>query len=273
MNKTKLFVLLASPLLPFALSQAQTILLAEDFADFSEGNIHGQNGWTVSGGSETQHQIETTGGLSFESGPVSHLGGDNLVRIDGGSEQYASVNFGAQSGESLYLSFLFNRDGGNFFMLGFTEGDLPASGGEVAGAGGRFSSNAVSARIGSNVFASGTRDEVGEGIAHGSETILYVGKLFKSGESGDNYDRFAFAVNPASLSEPSEWAFTGEFDTGLASVDTLWFRGGGEASTDFAVDVLRVGTSYDAVVIPEPSTYAALVGLLALAFAAYRRRR
>lgn len=109
-----------------------------------------------------------------------------------------------------------------------------------AGAGGRFSNSNAQARIGSNVFSSGTRDEVGN-LSHGSNTILYVGKLFTSDPAG-NYDRFSYTINPTTLVEPV-WDYTAEFDTGLNAVDTLWFRAGGEANSDFAVDMLRVGTN------------------------------
>lgn len=39
------------------------------------------------------------------------------------------------------------------------------------------------------------------------------------------------------------------------------------------LDQIRIGETWDAVVIPEPSTYTALIGLLALGLVAWRRRR
>lgn len=151
MKSKHVYSLFAATLLPFTLCHAQaSVILVEDFVALSGGNLHGQNGWVVSGGSTTQHQVQTTGGLSYTSpsNTVIHQGGSNLVRIGGNTEQFAALNFGAQSGDSLYVSFLFERTAGNFFMLGFTQGALPASGGPVAGGGARFSNIDARARIG-----------------------------------------------------------------------------------------------------------------------------
>lgn len=272
---TKTLALLLLPLV--GVSQA-AVILEEDFESFTAGDLHNQGDWTVTSiatTTTTNHVVDTTGGLSYSGGAVNHSGGSNLINTSLGAEEYAYTDFASQNGDAVYMSFLLNRTDGGFFMLGLKNG-APTSTSNLAGAGGRFGVTDVRARIGSNVFNSSNRDvaETTPATEHGSETILYVGKLFKSTSgTAQNYDRFSFTMNPTSLSEPTTWDATGSFDTGLNSVDTLWFRGPAESNADWEVDMLRVGTTYDAVVVPEPGNFALISALLLGAMAVARRRR
>jgi hypothetical protein len=61
-------------------------------------------------------------------------------------------------------------------------------------------------------------------------------------------------------------------DSAATGVNTVKLEYGSNASG--MIDEFRYGTSWAAVTtaVPEPSTYAALAGLAAVAFAAWRRR-
>jgi len=257
-------------------SQLQAALIfEEDFSSgFNTGNIHNQGDWEVSGGSTTQHQI-VSGGLSYSDGDVNHQGGNLNAMTAGGTEQYASAGFASQTGD-IYLSALIQRNSGGFFMVGLTGLDganMPGSAGSVAGAGFRISNTEALARVFSDLSSGPTRVEVGN-FAHNNETVLMVGKLFKSDPNG-NYDSFSYTVNPTSLNEPTNWLATAVAvdetnGIGLDFIDTVWFRAGGGGGHDYETDMIRVGTTYSAVVIPEPTT--ALLGGLGL-LALLRRRR
>lgn len=255
------------------------VIYTEDFSTgYTAGNIHGQNGWVVSGASTTQHTIHISPGLSWTSpsGAVSHNGGDNSVLVVGGTEQYASVGIGSRTDETIYFSFLLrrNEEAGQFFMLGLTRGALPTNAGSVAGAGGFVQRHDGSGggRIGSNVFNSGTRAEALNFGLPGDTTALFVGRLTKTDPNG-NYNQLSYAFNPDTLteSEVSWMDLTFNNTTGLNSVDRLWFRAGG-GTENFSVDMLRVGTTFDTVLIPEPGTLV-LVGIALGSLLLFRRRR
>jgi hypothetical protein len=263
-TKQRLTILLTAAALSAGVVRAD-VLISENFSGFDTGNIDGQNGWSVSGNSESQHTI-ISGGLSFTSGDVVHNGGTQKIRINGTTQQYASTTFTSQGGD-IYFSFLFSHVAGNFFMLGLTEG-APTDASNLAGAGVlRDNEPRVGGRIGSNVFSPDTRvDSTNVAFSTG----LIVGKLSKS-DSEKNYDTFSFLVNPNSLDEPETWTRTITRDTGLENVDTLWFRAGSSGTQTFHVDMIRVGTTFDAVVIPEPGTLA-LVGIALGSLLLFRRR-
>lgn len=271
-------LLLLTPLL-----SRGAVIYTEDFSGYDTGNIGGQNDWVVSGTSTTQHVIASSG-LSWTSpsGAVSHNGGANSINTLGGTEQYASVGIGTRTDDSIYFSFLVRRntDGGQFFMLGLTQGALPETGGNVAGAGGYFTranlNNAGGGRIGSNVFSGGTRSEagiftlLGDGDGGPGPTALYVGKLTKTDPSG-NYNSLSFTINPDSTMESALTWTNLTFETGLDSVDRLWFRTSG-STENLSIDMLRVGTTFDTVVIPEPGTLV-LMGIALGSLLLFRRRR
>ena len=264
-----------SAIIPLALAltasnASASVIYNEDFSGFTTGNIDGQSGWNVSGSSTTAFEI-VDGGLSYSNGDVSHQGGSQNVKANtGGNEFAAFVNFGSRSDDELYFSFLFNPNE-NFFLVGLTEGSISGGGVNPAGGAARFNQENSRGRL---FDSSSNNSEFGD-IASGSN-ILYVGKISKSvSGAGENYDTMSFMVNPDSLVEgggSNTWTNIGStFDTGLSSLDTFYFRGPNETG-DHGIDMLRVGTTFGDVVVPEPSTYAGIFGFVALGFVVSRRK-
>ena len=266
-NKTLLILLL--PLM--GVSHA-ALIYDEDFSGFTTGNIDGQSSWDVSGASTTAYQIET-GGLSYTNGDVNHSGGGQNVKANtGGNELAAFVNFGSRSDDELYFSFLFDQNE-NFFLVGLTEGSITGGGATPAGGAARFRGGSDESR--GRLLDSSSNSEFGGSVTTSGQTILYVGRISKSTPgAANNYDDMSFLVNPSSLDEGSQtWTDIGSpFDTGLSSLDTFYFRGPNE-NADHGIDMLRVGTTFDDVVIPEPSTLALVSLFLGAAMVVQMRQR
>jgi hypothetical protein len=85
-------------------------------------------------------------------------------------------------------------------------------------------------------------------------------------------DFSVFADGIAPGTQPALWnaTITATLEDDF-SFNGVAIRNGG-AQTEFREDNILIGDSY-AVVVPEPSTYAAIIGLLALGIVALRRRR
>ena len=267
--------ILALLLLPLAGVSQAAVILDQDFESFSAGDVAGQGNWTFTDvavdSNDSNHVIETSGGLSYSSGSVNHSGGSNFLRTDGPGEDFASVTFASQDADAIYLSFLAENVGDRFHTLGLSD-SVPTSTTGFPMGGSQFNGANAWARIGSDVF--GSSDDRQGTLEHNGDLVLYVGKLFKSTPGPtENYDSFSYLLNPTTLTEPTSWHATAVSDTGFASVDTLLLRGAAESSTDFKMDMIRVGDTYDAVVVPEPGNFALISALFLGAVAVARRRR
>lgn len=243
------------------------ILYVQDFNSLDDGALDGQAGFSVASGNATY--TVTEGGLSYTNGPVVHTGtGNHLALVGHSNENPASVGFTEQTSD-VYFSFLFQATGSaTFLWMAFSDdADFNSSGAAIAGFDG--SNRAVFGRL-----RDGGGNNTNSTTAGGwdfNDTYLVVGRLSKSDPNG-NYDSLSVLLDPDSLSEPATWGATVTGDIGIDSLDTLVFRVGGSSNYRYNIDMLRVGESFDAVVIPEPRLYAPLAGLLALALVLRRRR-
>jgi len=90
-----------------------------------------------------------------------------------------------------------------------------------------------------------------------------------------NMNFSAALVSGASVVTPFtvSWAFAGAFNTSAVSEFALYWGDGQTDGTAVLQSVGLAATGSTSSAVPEPSTYAALAGLCALGFAAWRRRR
>lgn len=288
-NLTK-FLLPISVLCAAAAVQAQNTVI--DFSGFTPGTIDGQSGWSVSNFTDRANVV--SGGLTYTNGAVSHNGGSQSLQLFGGNradmglpadpitnptigEARASVGINPiPGGSTFFFSFLVNHNSGdNFLWLAFGNSAVDDNGIVSALLQNQNIDGAPQPRLRSRV-----RDTAGGQTANGGTaaydmgnniTRLIVGKVDFGGLDANT--SITLWLDPTSLTEAGNAASThinAGRNMGVAELNTLWIRKGGNDGNAF-VDQIMIGDSWEAVVVPEPSTYAALLGLLALGFVAWRR--
>ncbi|MCC5846727.1 MAG: PEP-CTERM sorting domain-containing protein [Verrucomicrobia bacterium] len=250
-----------------------TLIYSQDFESLDTGDLHNQAGFTVDSGTRT-YTVVDTGGLSYTSGSVAHGGGDQrliLSRTNGGLFSAAHVSFTPTDADEVYFSFLFryasaSSSNSMFFALSDSVSLNKSAASVFVG-----SPNSFQARVypDSPDFADAETDNFGSPAAN--TTYLMVGRVSKT-TPGGNYNRLELLANPDSLTAPATWGGTVDLDMTIDELDRLYFFIGG-SSNDFQMDDIRVGTSYDSVVIPEPGTLVLLGIALGAAFLATRRRK
>ena len=242
-----------------------TIILSDFNApDFAEGELDGQGGWSVAGA--TGDHTVAAGGLTYTSGAVNHNGGSQHLNLSSasGAEPRASLGLGAESLDSagtFYFSYLFEY-GTQFNWIAF--GDASAN-----------DNGSLGIAISSNNFQLRARDSAGGQTAtniagaNAGGTRLVVGKIdFNPAGSST----LSVSVDPDSRDEPAVWDQTASRTLNITDIDTLWIRKGGSGNPD-NFDYILMGSTYDAVVIPEPKAWAFVFGAVAMLCLFIRRRR
>ncbi|MEX2607661.1 MAG: PEP-CTERM sorting domain-containing protein [Kiritimatiellia bacterium] len=271
---TGLIVMSAALLL---MQTASAALLAYDgFDEYADGTLasnNGGSGWTSSWDSNTVTADVQSGGLSYSNGSISINGGSKAITVFGSNtnnEQAILRSFTpTTSNGNLYFSYLVQSntsDVDDFYRMLLTATE---SRNEAGGGIGDVQTGA--AEFGARVGKTGPDASTGDTYATGT-TYFLVGKL--SSQGGTAYDQLEMWINPSSSTEGaadlSVSSNTGETDMvnwGMRSVNV-------NNSGDKVFDEFRVGTTYNAVTIPEPGTFALMAGaLVVLALTEHRRRR
>lgn len=260
-----------------ALPAAATPIASDSFDSYSTGALAGNNGGTGWGGAwATVNTFANTdvvaGGLSYSAGDVNINGGAQSLLIDmtpgelsGISDGLLSRALGSSQTGTVYMSLLF-RDAVNpdlpatdFVQWGFDTGTTNPNT-SVMRRNGTFQSRSTTTS--SNSADSGISTAVGQ-------TFLLV---MKAQRTGTNYDNIALYLNPTTLTEPVSADAVATANSGIASLDNFVSRSAfHELGDAFQIDAISIGTAYEDVVVPEPTSLALLAmgGLLA----ARRRRR
>jgi len=184
---------------------------------------------------------------------------------------YITRTFTAQSGD-VYVSFLFQKgagvDNNDFYNFQLSNG-ATGNTSNALGVGIRNATgNPFFARVGSSsdnaTTDSGTNSTVGE-------TFLVVAKFSKDGST--EYNRTDLFLNPTSSSEPLIADATATANvTGLTQISLFNLRNySPEAGDTLLIDELRIGTTF-ASVIPEPTSFALIAGLMSTIWIMLRRR-
>ena len=269
---TKRTLILSLIALTSVTAQGQ-IISQEAFDSLSTGNLDGQGGWAYTGGNANGAAGDGTvvsGGLSYSGGTVSHPAGVNRLSLSGGGESRFALTLPntISAGETFYVSFLLNHvSGDHFTWLGIGGGALD----QASSVSFALQSNNHRTRVVDASNGTAQQSGGGAGLITG-QTRLVAAEIFFGGDTANS--TMTMYLDPISVIQGDNTAIHTDSgrNIGVTELNTLWMRKGGNAGvTD--IDQIRIGESWEAVVIPEPTTYAALFGLLAIGFVAWRRRR
>ncbi len=249
------------------------VIFAETFDGLTAGNLDGQAGWAYTGGNDNgtaDHATVAVGGLSYSSGTVSHPAGTNRLSLFGGGESRFALTLPdtIAANETFYVSFLLNHvSGDHFTWLGIGGGALD----QASSVSFALQSSAHRTRVIDAGGGTSQQSGGGAGLIQG-QTRLVVAEIFFGGDTANS--TMTMYLDPTSVVQGENTAIHTDAgrNIGVTELNTLWMRKGASAG-EANIDQIRIGESWDAVVIPEPSTYAALIGLLALVFVARRRLR
>jgi len=189
---------------------------------------------------------------SFSWGPSLWANGfaelDSAISADATADYYFSFLARASATNSLLISFEISNGGNQRLQAGVEGSSFFATSADPAadtGTGGTF-----------NV----------------DTTYFIVGKM--SIGATDTISMAAFGPGDSvPTAEPATWTATGSSAiTGSGTLSRLRFRAYGGDAGQTVLDEVRFGTSWDAVAVPEPSSYGTVVAFLALSATLLRRR-
>lgn len=247
------------------------VIFSDGFESPTPGDpVSGQGGWQGTGGNAEEWTV-TAGGVSN----TDITGGSLHAQLDGQitaetpvwhaytpqtSTVYARINFHnpSPSGSSQFFWFGLSDDGDDDNSLGLV-----------------YRSSGFRARIRDNSGMNSS--DVSFPTGSGLDTLYtFVIKAEKDGSA--NFNRISIFVNPdlaGSSLEPATPLATFSRDSQIDTLSSIFFRAGSNSPNNnesFLVDEVLVGSQWNDLIIPEP-TSAALLGLAGLALLARRRQK
>jgi hypothetical protein len=205
------------------------------------------------------------GDAGFDSQSTGNrLSWTNGANGDGWSRQLASST---GSSDTTFVSFLYEYDrtaAGDSFVFGVdTQIRNPRSYAQNRIFFGRNGVDTTQTVL--TAISGGTSTELGTFNVDSTNPVMVVLGIDAAGDAIDIW------LNPGSLGGSSPSVTATATGMGLGSFNWLNWAG---SWNNWKLDEVRVGTSYgDVTAVPEPATYAALFGVLALAGVMWRRRR
>lgn len=276
------FVVGLAAVLPLSTASA-TLLFYEGF-DYNTGQLTGKNGgegdWAAWSGPNNPQVVEpgstTTlpngstitapNPMAFSNGDVAHEGGNRLVAggpTDGGTPLNRVFDT-ALTGQDIWFSMLFaGTQGGQVYV-----GLLGSGAAGWQNHGFRFDGEGVKASAGGNFSTA-----VG-GNSISNVRLLVFNLVWDEAANNGNggYGQTNLYVNPDTLTTPT--STTRSISGNLKPTSVTRFQiHGATPNQNIAWDEIRIGTTYESVVIPEPAHMTLLAGIgLGLGVLMLRRR-
>lgn len=266
-----------------------SLVAIDDFNSYTAGtDVGGQNGgtgwayaWTVGSGIDV-HQVSSKT-VTYTLGGFTYGGGNSLMFTGGSTQnstQRATFTSADKSGQTYYSSFVFTIEGPVGTETGTATGNNTIS---MLAKGDNFSATTDNA-----LFINGANSKT---QARNSDQLASVDTLIQYGvtylavvrysgwdATAGVYETTTVWLNPTTTDEnTSEASITASVTTDNAGSEG--FQGVAfrtyftNSANKVYIDDLRVGTTWDSVVIPEPGTWALGLSAGVLAIALLRRRR
>jgi len=247
------------------------IIQTHSFEGLSTGDLNGQDGFTAN----TDVDVES-GGQTYTSGTVNSPGGTQNITMTDTSLNTAGLAFSntftSQTDDVYFsVSMTWTDLTGNFVY--FAVSDDTDSSGLTSSAGFYFNNSGTDlvGRMRGNTSGDTTNSLLSNISTTQASTQLVVGRLYKDGSS--NYNKMDLWLNPTTTTEGAA-GVTITQDLGVSAVDTFYLRGGNSgASAVLDLDNISIGTTYQDVVIPEPSSLSLLAVALGTVFVWARKRK
>lgn len=243
------------------ISNAYASLLAYEGFDYASTNLAGANGgsgWATSWKGNAALTTNSLADMQTNSVPAptgygpNPIGGSTKMANPGGAisayrglTSASDIDLGVTS--TYYMSMLVERSGSGFsFGIKDSSGVNNVLGAAVSTGG------AITMSVGTNAVTSA--NIIGNGSAY-----LWVFKVVANASGVDTaYVQVYNEGVTVPSAEPAAWLLTN--NVALSSIGSVLYLGGGSNRT-IQYDEIRIGTTWDSVVIPEPAT----IGLLGLA--------
>lgn len=178
-----------------------------------------------------------------------------------------------KSGTTLYASFLIQAAAGQGIALGLDARDPTTLGSGLPGLGFEIWDD-----NGATTFRFNRGDNGSDLDVAGNNNVNLV--VFKMDFTGDTTGILSYYLNPTDLTVEGNNTVDAATDSRSIGFNGLFFSQAGESGYNASyIDEFRLADSWGASLftettpVPEPSTYAALAGVLALGLAVLRRRR
>lgn len=249
-------------------------LIGSNNADGSGGS-----GWTSRwSGSGAATVAGTSAGISYTAADGSVYGSGNALSFSGGSTQNAATRpflaANDTSGADVYFSYVFQVTNGtatgtipsaSFMSVGIIDSSFAVATDNYA----VIANSKLGARTNNATVSINTNLQYGA-------TYLVVARMH--GWDGDSYTSTTVWLNPEAddFANASVSATSTSTGGGADGFRGITFRTNALNGDVYSYDDLRVGASWDSVVlssVPEPSAAAGLAGLVTLGVAAVSRRR
>lgn len=256
---------------------ANATLLAYEGFNYSGSLLNSGNdgnsgfGWSTNWKSVTNLSTNSAADLNGSSlsapigYPTNWIAGGSMRLQNPGGQTVAARGIAAparidlSADQTIYFSFLAEKTSGGI-AVDFRQGNST-----IVLQLGVSTGGAVTMNLAGETTTSGT-------LIANNFTYLYVGKVVGSstGPAEAYFTRYATSQTIPS-SEPESWLLSAmTADSSTLFADRISFSGGSNRTVTF--DEIRIGTSWDAVAVPEPATVALGLGILSLLVVMLRRR-
>lgn len=285
-QKTSIFTGIVAMSLTLATSASATLVSYDGFESYAEAGLDGNNGgtgwdsnWSAIAGANV-----VSGGLSYNNGSIAIDGGSQSLKLSADSHTAILRTFDTASlGNEIYFSYLFragSSSANNFFNLYLTDASSTGSS-APQNSPGQIGDLSTSARqFGARLNGSSSTQQL-DGSYTDNTTYLLVGRISDQGTSGPgvgggNFNLVELWVNPTSTiaGVPDASVDSNAADAPVGSIVRLGMRTfSAYDSSEIHFDEMRIGTVFQSVVVPEPSTSALIVGSVILGGLLLLRRR